>query len=274
MNQNFFASKVEVEENIYLYFEIYGTSEMKHRIIFIQGMNAGIGGWLPQIEYFKDKAQVCVFYNRGIGKSSPYNGLHSTQLFAQDSKKLIDYLKWDNFHLVGISMGGMIIQELAHLLPKEMIKSMTLCATYCSPYSNIPIWDTISNFWKGKTMEEKIMHNMFSKTFMQDNYEEAEQIFQAKVEKDGRPSLWTMMNQLTAALTHNMPVDRLSQLQEIPIWVCTGTEDTIVRPHNSIQLIETLKPKKYTIYPNVGHALNLEIAEQFNQELHEFIEEQ
>lgn len=271
-HKNFFSSQVEVDTNMYLNFEIHGTNDLSDRILFIQGMNTGIGGWLEQIEYFKNY-QICVFDNRGVGKSSEYKGRTTTQLYASDVEKLVKYLGWEKFHVVGLSMGGMIAQEYAYLEP-EKVKSLTLCATYHNPYNNLPSFDIFKNIYNYRSSYEDIaIHNMFSKEFVENNYELAAKLFQSKTEKDGEVPLSTRISQFLAVLTHNMQDERLNTIKHIPTWVCTGTSDYIVNPSNTLRMIDILKPKKHTIYPGIGHSLNMEIAEQFNKDLQKFIDE-
>ena len=73
----------------------------------------------------------CVTYdNRGCGRSSSPLTIHySTSQMAKDALALINHLKWSNYHVVGISMGGMISIELALLAP-ERILSLSLLATH------------------------------------------------------------------------------------------------------------------------------------------------
>src|SRR5919199_1109219 len=50
------------------------------------------------------------FDNRGIGQSDKPAGKYTTKLFAEDTKALVDELGLTNFHMLGVSMGGMIAQ--------------------------------------------------------------------------------------------------------------------------------------------------------------------
>ena len=87
--------------------------------------------WEPQVEYFAEQPQyqVCVFDNRGHGDSVSSVLYTSTSMLARDTQELLDHLKWDSVHIVGLSMGGMIAQELSLLLSPQRIASLTLGTT-------------------------------------------------------------------------------------------------------------------------------------------------
>ena len=57
--------------------------------------------------------RVLRFDNRGVGQSSAPPGPYTSRLLADDAKALVDHLGISGFHLMGVSMGGMIAQEYA-----------------------------------------------------------------------------------------------------------------------------------------------------------------
>jgi pimeloyl-ACP methyl ester carboxylesterase len=94
----------------------------------------GLGGmkyaWQRQTKDFgHTKADVyssLVFDNRGIGSSSKPTFRYSTSEMAKDVVELVDHLGWtDNrsLHVIGISMGGMIAQELVSYPPTPLLGS-------------------------------------------------------------------------------------------------------------------------------------------------------
>ena len=65
--------------------------------------------------YQSPKYESLVFDNRGIGKSDRPFLRYSTSEMAKDVTELIDFLGWTSqrqLHVIGISLGGMIAQEL------------------------------------------------------------------------------------------------------------------------------------------------------------------
>lgn len=97
--------------------------------------------WKHQVEFFVTdtlkRFQVLIIDNRGYGRSDKPVGLYTTTRLAQDALSLIkDHLKWNHFHLVGQSLGGMIAQEMALMQPR-MLQSLTLVVTHAGGLSAV-----------------------------------------------------------------------------------------------------------------------------------------
>lgn len=134
-------------EPVDLYYEVHGTGPA--RILFIMGLSTACQGWENQSDYFGnilgDEFTCCIFDNRGMGLSSSPRGTYRTSEMAKDALELLQHLGWAEkevekdaegnvpedagVHLVGISMGGMISQELFILRPK-LFKSVALISTH------------------------------------------------------------------------------------------------------------------------------------------------
>jgi pimeloyl-ACP methyl ester carboxylesterase len=78
----------------------------------------------------REEFDVIAFDNRGIGLSAPIDGRFTIVEMAADAAGLMDELGLESAHVVGISMGGMIAQDLA-LARSERLRSLTLGCTYC-----------------------------------------------------------------------------------------------------------------------------------------------
>lgn len=111
-----------------LHYERNGSGEP---LLLIQGMSGTHVSWG---EPFRDLVErdfdVVAFDNRGIGLSAPIDGPFTIVEMAADTAGLMEALGMESAHVVGISMGGMIAQELALAHP-ERLRSLTLGCTYC-----------------------------------------------------------------------------------------------------------------------------------------------
>jgi pimeloyl-ACP methyl ester carboxylesterase len=105
-----------------------GTGEP---MLLIQGMSATHMTWgRPFLSPLEESFDCVVFDNRGMGLSGPAEMPFTTADLAGDTVGLLDALGIESAHVVGISMGGMVAQELALAHP-ERIRTLTLGATYC-----------------------------------------------------------------------------------------------------------------------------------------------
>src|SRR5882672_5511128 len=83
-------------------------------IVLVNGLADDLETWVLQMEDLLGAGyRVLRFDNRGVGQSDTPAGPYTTAQFASDTKALVDELGLSGFHLVGVSMGGMIAQEYA-----------------------------------------------------------------------------------------------------------------------------------------------------------------
>jgi pimeloyl-ACP methyl ester carboxylesterase len=119
--------KIGVGDNE-LHYERAGSGEP---LLLIQGMSGTHVAWGdPFLEPLRESFDVIAFDNRGIGLSAPTEAPFTIVEMAEDAAGLLDGLGVESAHVVGISMGGMIAQELA-LAGSERLRSLTLGCTYC-----------------------------------------------------------------------------------------------------------------------------------------------
>jgi pimeloyl-ACP methyl ester carboxylesterase len=102
-------------------------------LVMIMGFSAGRLGWLPQIPFFRKHYRVVTFDNRGVGRSDKPLGPYSTRMMADDTVRLMDLLGIEKAHIMGLSMGGMIAQELAIEYPQRVMKLVLAC-TYANQH--------------------------------------------------------------------------------------------------------------------------------------------
>jgi 3-oxoadipate enol-lactonase len=109
------------------------AGEGTETIVLVNGLADDLETWVFQeAELTAAGYRLLMFDNRGIGKTSKPAGPYSARLLADDAKALVDHLGITEFHLLGVSMGGMIVQEYALAYPGDLT-SLILACTYAAP---------------------------------------------------------------------------------------------------------------------------------------------
>jgi 3-oxoadipate enol-lactonase len=100
-------------------------------LLLIQGMSATHLAWGRPFSSLLEQSFDCIaFDNRGMGLSAAASEPFTIAEMAADALGLLDALEIESAHVLGISMGGMIAQELALGHP-DRLRSLTLGCTYC-----------------------------------------------------------------------------------------------------------------------------------------------
>ena len=97
-------------------------------VIFVHGFGSKKEIWKPQINEFQKKFKTITFDLRGTGKTDRPNYTYTMEMFVDDIKVLMDYLKIETTHLIGRSFGGMIAQNFTLKYP-NLVKKLVLIAT-------------------------------------------------------------------------------------------------------------------------------------------------
>ncbi|MGD0802900.1 MAG: alpha/beta hydrolase [Candidatus Bathyarchaeia archaeon] len=116
-------------DDLEMYYEIHGEG---FPLIMIQGYNGTTESWdtlVPRLSDLSKRFRAIVIDNRGTGRSSAPEGEYSINTMVKDVVGLLDALKIREAHILGVSMGGMIAQELAINHP-ERVKNLVLTCTF------------------------------------------------------------------------------------------------------------------------------------------------
>src|SRR6266511_1566785 len=114
-----------VLEGVRLAYSVQGAGEP---MLMIQGLGYGRGGWGPAPGMLARRFQVVTLDNRGFGDSDAPPGPYTTAQLAEDALAVLDAVEIETAHVVGISLGGMVAQELVLARP-ERVRRLVLCST-------------------------------------------------------------------------------------------------------------------------------------------------
>lgn len=111
-----------------LYYERRGAGEP---LLLIMGMSGNTVHWgEPFLTELERRFEVIVYDHRGIGRSAAHWDPFTIRQLADDAIALLDALELESAHVCGISMGGMVAQEIALQAPAR-VRTLTLGCTYC-----------------------------------------------------------------------------------------------------------------------------------------------
>ena len=224
-------------------------------LLLIQGMSANLLAWgRPFASLLEESFDVVSFDNRGMGLSGPATEQFSIAEMAADTAGLLDALEIETAHVLGISMGGMIAQELALAHP-EKLRSLTLGCTYCGgPGSQV--MDPADFQALAEAMasgdQDRVFRAMYelnlSPGFRADESRYAEFAAMAAA----RPAPRQVIGfQLQAIAAHDTSA-RLPELR-VPTLVVHGTVDRILGYPNGPLIASLIPGARLETFEDVGH---------------------
>ncbi|KAM9965649.1 hypothetical protein ACTFIR_005820 [Dictyostelium discoideum] len=267
-----------------IYFETFGNGPKK--ILFITGFLSSSKGWCKQIDYFtnkKDQYEICVFDNRGIGKSnidSKYSYNFSTKSMAMDAIDLLENtLKWDKVHICGLSMGGMASIHLSSIIPEKVQSLVIACVPngYFIPFFSMGVFNYIRALFF--TFNEKKKARIFQSLMYSDNYLDektngsnetrSEQMFKKDSTgfKGDGPSFLTILGHQIGYITNRFSKKSLQVIRKhsIPTIVINSKKDYLANTDITLkQIVNPLKPLDFHVIEG-GHLSQLENPTFFNK---------
>jgi 3-oxoadipate enol-lactonase len=261
--------------DIDIYYESHGPPDAPPLVI-IGGWASYRWIWFRQIPAFKEKYRCIVFDNRGAGKSSKPDYPYTIEMMAADTVGLMEALQIKDAHILGISMGGLIAQQIAISYP-EKVRSLILSSTHFGGSNYIPMDDRTMALLIALPTEtisieqarEMRYRATFSPQFLEENRPLMEQI-DAWAEKLPTP-LFAQVHQSSATSAFDSELE-LAKIAA-PTLILHGANDRAVPTKNGELLAERIPNAKLKIIQNASHFVIIERYEEFNNEVMHFIDE-
>src|SRR4051794_28993251 len=118
-------------------YEVLGTSG--DVVLFIHGLAYSRVGWGPGPGLLADEFRVVLFDNRGVGNSDVPRGPYTVGEMADDALAVLDAVGAERAHVVGVSLGGYIAQELTVTHPDRVEKLVLLSTSVAASEGALPM---------------------------------------------------------------------------------------------------------------------------------------
>jgi pimeloyl-ACP methyl ester carboxylesterase len=277
-------------------YEIFGDAEAEPMLL-IMGLGAQMIHW--DDDFCRQLAargfRVIRFDNRDIGKSSKLTGgkrLSAVELLklkflkipvtapyklsdmAQDVIGLMDTLRIKSAHLVGVSMGGMIAQEIAITFPERVRSLISIMSTTGNPKIPPPTREATAVLMAPPPATEEEYYARFAHTWKVlrvGSFPEDEALDRSRAERTFARGLNPagVGRQLRAILASGSRKERLAAVKA-PTLVIHGTVDPLVRPEGGKDTAASIPGAKLLMVEGMGHALPIQMWPQIIDAIDKF----
>jgi len=233
-----------------LWYERSGHGEP---LLLITGFTISSAVFDPVLGLYEPGFECIRYDNRGSGRSDSPLWPTSMPELAHDAVRLLDALHIESAHVYGVSMGGMIAQELAIRHP-ERVRALVLGATTPGgPLAVRPALGELRALGAGG-----LAAMLFSPEFRRAQPERTRELLRHFAEHQAKPQ--GIAAHWWASVYHDT-VARLGEIQA-PTLVMHGERDAMTPIANAQMLVERIPDAELAIVAGAGHAYALERPEE------------
>ncbi len=254
-----------------VYFEEHGDGEP---VLLVNGLGADCPTWGLQTDYLKRFYRVLVFDNPGVGQTTGPAGPYTSELFADVAAGLARARGVERAHVVGASMGGIIVQQLALRFP-SLVRSLSMHCTWGRADNHLKAlmrnWQAVARGVPRIDLARQLWLFVFTVWRYNDQPETFEELEREVLEHPHPQSVEAFCDQAEACITHDA-LDRLGEISA-PTYLTVGDRDALTPPHHAYLIKERMPDAVLRVWPRMGHAPFWEIPDEFNARQHDFLKE-
>ena len=238
-----------------------------HVVLMANSLMSNYSMWDWNVPALTDRYRVLRYGKRGHGGSQTTPGPYSIAQLADDAVALLDALKIDKVHFIGLSMGGMIGQQLGARYP-ERVYSLSLCDT-ASEMPPRSLWEdrfAIARKDGIPGLLDGTIQRWFTTPFIQRAPQD--------IEKVRRMILGTEVEGYIACASAVRDMAQTTMLLKIktPTLILTGRQDPACTVDQATVLNRMIDGSKLVLIEEAAHLSNIEQSAVFNKTVREFID--
>lgn len=231
-------------------------------IVFIHGLGQTQNAWALQ-EELADQFRLFIPTLRGHGESKETNNM-TLRHFAKDVLKMLDDNGIESAHFCGLSLGGVVVQEIHRQAPNR-VQSMILANTT----SYVPSLA----FDLAIASRERSLRELSDEQYIA---QIAWNTLHKPTDTELHQAVKTFHINRETYVPSSRAIRGINYLPTLntstPIHIIAGSNDNITPYLYNAQVTKMWSPKaKMTVLNNTGHLSNIQKPAQFNRIVREFV---
>lgn len=252
---------------------IYQHETSKEWVTFVHGAGGSSTIWFKQIREFRKHFNVLMLDLRGHGRSknnlkSLFDKRYTFKSVSDDVIDVLDHLKIEKTHFIGISLGTIIIRQIAEDHPERII-SMIMGGAVMKMNFRGQVLMKVGNLFKN-VIPYLFLYKIFAFAIMPKNaHKESRNMFinEAKKLYQNEFLKWFKM---TSDINPLLRWFRQVEIK-IPTFYIMGEEDHMFLPSIKKLVNEHYESAQLYVVENSGHVVNVDQPQIFNEKVIEFI---
>jgi pimeloyl-ACP methyl ester carboxylesterase len=263
------------DDGVKLYYEETGAGQP---IVFVHEFAADHRSWEPQMRHFGQRHRCITYSARGYPPSDvPEKAESYSQNRATDDiASVMDHLKIDKAHIVGLSMGGFATLHFGFRHPKRALSLVVAGCGYGAEKDQQAKFrsevETVAKTLKDEGMAKFAEKYAYGPTRVQFENKDPRGFAQFKKELGEHSALGSANTQIGVQGQRPSLYDLIEPMRAltIPTLILTGDEDwPCLTP--SVLMKREIPSAALAVMPNCGHTINIEDPDQFNRIVGDFI---
>ncbi|GGE07171.1 alpha/beta fold hydrolase [Psychroflexus salis] len=255
-----------------LSYQTYIHSSSKTWVTFVHGAGGSSSIWYKQIRAYKKEFNVLLLDLRGHGNSKPkladsFKDDYTFDIITNDILEVLDVEKIEKSHFVGISLGTILIRNLAEKHP-ERVKSMIMGGAIMKMNIRSRFLMRVGNIFKS-VIPYMMLYKLFAFIIMpRKNHKKSRLLFVNEAKKLYQKEFIKWFK-LTSEIKPLLKLFRQKDIN-IPSLYVMGEQDHLFLPSIK-KIVEDHKKASLQIIKNCGHVVNVERPIDFNKMSIQFI---
>lgn len=256
-----------------LHYTTYQHDDARPWVTFIHGAGGSSSIWFKQVRVFRQFFNVLLIDLRGHGRSKDFKDLHSGrytfEVLVKDVIGVMDHLRLPSSHFVGISLGTIIVRELAENYPGR-VQSMIMAGAVMKLNVRGKVLMKIG-VWLKSMVPYLMLYKFFAFIIMpRKNHRESRLLFIREARQLAQKEFIRWFS-LAADVNARLRFFRQRDTG-IPTLYIMGEQDYMFLPSVRLLVRDHAASSSLVIAPDCGHVVNVEQPGFFNEQAIAFLQ--